>query len=154
MIIKENLTSMLDGVVVIFDGYSELQKRLKKKQYKERTEWFRSSYGHFFDEMNDYIDNADDKAAAMKELSQLVCSEAAKKYKKKKLFLGRSMLDLSFHMIYYIFPTIIAYEKDYSLDFAEAMRLAWNETMGENILSCADYDSLLGSFNEKILGMF
>ena len=29
---------MLDGVVEIFDGYRELQKRLKKKQYKERKE--------------------------------------------------------------------------------------------------------------------
>lgn len=145
---------MLDGIVEIFESYNELQKKLKKKQYKERTEYFRGAFGHYFEEMNDYIEASEDKEAAQKEVCKIVCEEAAKKYKKKSLFLGRAMLDLSFHMIYYIFPTILSYNKEYSASLADIMRQTWNEVTGENILSVADYDTLYGSFNEKILGLF
>lgn len=143
---------MLDGVVEIFEEYKELLKRLKKKQYEERTAYFKRTYGHYFDEMNDYIEAAEDKLAAETEISNILCDAVKAKYTKWGRISGRVLLDLSFHTLFFIFPTIIAYDKEYSSEFADTLRTVWNERFKQSIVECADYDTLHDSFNEKIFG--
>lgn len=145
---------MLEGVGEIFSDYKEMLKKLKKKQYEERTARFKNDFGHYFDEMNAYIESSDNKEVAMQELCDAFCADVDKKYRKWGRISGRVKLDLSFHLLYFVFPTIIAYEKDYSLAFADKLREVWNEKFGEKIVSCADYNSLYSSFNEKMFGMF
>ena len=55
---------MLDHVEIIFDNMPEMLKRLKKASYAERMEKFRSEHGHFFREMTDRVELAEDKDAA------------------------------------------------------------------------------------------
>lgn len=145
---------MLEGVGEIFNDYKGMLKKLKKKQYKERTDYFRREYGHYFDDMNSLIEESENREATMSEISNTICDEVFNKHKFFGKIPGFAMIDLSFHLIYYVFPTILASDKEYSNDLAENLRVTWNERFGEKINSFADYETLHGGFNEKIFGMF
>ena len=145
---------MLEGIIVIFEDYKEMLKKLKKKQYEERTIYYKREFGHFFDEMNEYIENSEDRQAAYDEISNIICDAVKTKY--TKFFgriSGRVILDLSFHLLFFVFPTILAYEKDYSAEFANRLREIWNERFKQTIVECADYTTLHDSFNEKFFGI-
>ena len=51
---------MLDHVENIFNNMPEMLKRLKKASYAERMERFRDEHGHFFREMTDAVELAED----------------------------------------------------------------------------------------------
>ena len=59
---------MLDHVEVIFNNMPEMLKRLKKASYAERMEKFRDEHGHFFREMTDAVELAENAGTITNDL--------------------------------------------------------------------------------------
>lgn len=57
-------------------------------------------------------------------------------------------------MIYYVFPTILGTEHEYAKLIADSICSAWGKRFKESQIQYTDYDTLYGSFREKIFGIF
>ena len=136
---------MLDHVEIIFDNMPELLKRLKKASYAERMEKFRGEHGHFFREMTDTVELAEDKDAAAAEIAGFTVRGKIK---------SRIQADMNFFMIYYVFPAILMTRSACADQVAKAVRDQWSRSFKNSDIGYTDYDSLLGAFNEKIFGLF
>ena len=67
---------------------------------------------------------------------------------------SRTQVDLNFFMIYYVFPTILGTEHEYAKLIADSICSAWGKRFKESQIQYTDYDTLYGSFREKIFGIF
>ena len=130
-------------------------KHLKKQSFEENTEYFKSEHGHYFDEMFDYVNAADDKNTAADEIAGILVKAVENKYSGKNGKLsGRDQVDLNFFMIYYVFPTILSYESEDNKVIADAICNKWGSSFKDSKIQYTDYDSLYGSFRHKIFGIF
>ena len=146
---------MLTGIENIFDNRNAMLKHLKKKSYEENTEYFKEKYGHLFDEMFEYVKEAEDKNAAADEVAKVFINAVSKKFAGKNgKVSGRDQVDLNFFMIYYVFPTIVGYESENNKLIADAICNKWGSSFKDSKISYTDYDSLYGSFRHKIFGIF
>ena len=146
---------MLTGIENIFDNRNVMLKHLKKKSYEENTEFFKEKYGHLFDEMFEYVKEAEDKNAAADEVAKVFINAVSKKFAGKNgKVSGRDQVDLNFFMIYYVFPTIIGYESENNKLIADAICNKWGASFKDSKIQYTDYDSLYGSFRHKIFGIF
>ena len=146
---------MLQGIENIFDKKDIMLKHLKKKNFEENTEYFKEAYGHFYDEMFEYVDAAEDKQTAAKELADAFIKAVQSKYSGKNgKISGRDQVDLNFFMIYYVFPTFLSYESEDNKLIADAICNKWGSTFKDSKIQYTDYDSLYGSFRHKIFGIF
>jgi len=60
---------MLNNLETIFDNMVEMMKKLKKKSYEANMKRFLEKNQHYFVEMTEYMDAAEDKDAAAKEIA-------------------------------------------------------------------------------------
>ncbi|MCI8306670.1 MAG: hypothetical protein HFH14_01350 [Lachnospiraceae bacterium] len=67
----------------------------------------------------------------------------------KKLPKGRNLMDLNIYMVMYVFPGIIATNREFSYYIAEMIGKKWPETFTGHVLGCADYDSIHSGFRRK-----
>ena len=145
---------MLDHVEIIFDNMPEMLKRLKKASYAERMEKFRSEHGHFFREMTDTVELAEDKDAAAAEMAGALVGAAQERFTVRGKIKSRIQADMNFFMIYYVFPAILMTRSACADQVAKAVRDQWSRSFKNSDIGYTDYDSLLGAFNEKIFGLF
>lgn len=147
---------MLENVESIFDNYKEMLKKLKKKVYQENMSKFRDEYGHYFEEMVECVDEAleEDKTDTINEIAVTLIDAVKQKYEKNGKMNGRTQADLNFFMIYYVFPAILLIENENVTLIADEIRDEWRKTFKNSNISYTDYESLLGSFREKIFGIF
>ena len=146
---------MLKGIENIFENRNNMLKHLKKKNFEENTETFKANYGHLFDEMFEYVKDAEDKKAAAEEIAKVFIDAVTKKFAGKNgKISGRDQVDLNFFMIYYVFPTILSYESDDNKTIADAICDKWGASFKDSKIQYTDYDSLYGSFRHKIFGIF
>ena len=130
-------------------------RHLKKKSFEKNTQDFIDSYGHYFREMKEYVEAAEDKDAAVDELAQCLVNAVDKKFKNKKgKISARTQMDLNFFMIYYVFPTILKLESPDAKRIADGICKVWSRTFKESDIQYTDYDTLYASFREKIFGIF
>ena len=61
---------MLDHVEIIFENMKPMMKKLKKKNYKANMEEFLGTHGHYFQEMTELTENAEDKGAVADEIAR------------------------------------------------------------------------------------
>ena len=61
---------MLDHVEIVFENMKPMMKKLKKKNYKINMEEFLETYGHYFQEMTEMTENAENKDAAADEIAR------------------------------------------------------------------------------------
>ena len=146
---------MLKGIENIFEKRDIMLKHLKKKNFEENTEFFKNQYGHLFDEMFEYVGEAEDKDKASNEIANVFIKAVANKFSGKNgKISGRDQVDLNFFMIYYVFPTILSYESDDNKLLADAICDKWGSSFKDSKIQYTDYDSLYGSFRHKIFGIF
>ena len=145
---------MLDHVEVIFNNMPEMLKRLKKASYAERMEKFRDEHGHFFREMTDAVELAEDRDAAAAEIAGVVVEAARERFTVRGRINGRTQTDMNFFMIYFVFPAILMTRSTCADQVAKAIRDQWSRTFKNSDIGYTDYESLLGSFTEKIFGIF
>lgn len=147
---------MLENLETIFDNMDGMLKKLKKKSYEENTKQFTLKHGHFFREMMDYIDAADEKEEAAKDIARALGESAENTFGKgaKKKISSSVQADINFFMIYYVFPSILKTEHKDSRLVADSICSEWKERFKSSEISYTDYDSLYNSFREKIFGIF
>ena len=146
---------MLQGIESIFENRQILLKHLKKKNYEENTEFFKNTYGHYFQEMLEHVEKADDKEAAASEIGAcLTDAVKANLSGKNGKMNGRVQADLNFFMIYYVFPTILDLESEYSKVIADGVCDEWGKAFKDSKIQYTTYDSIYGSFRNKIFGIF
>ena len=131
---------MLDHVEVIFNNMPEMLKRLKKASYAERMEKFRDEHGHFFREMTDAVELAEDRDAKAAEIAGVVVEAA------RERFTVRGRIN--------VLRDILMTRSTCADQVAKAIRDQWSRTFKNSDIGYTDYESLLGSFTEKIFGIF
>lgn len=146
---------MLNGIETIFDNRDQMLRHLKKKSFEKNTQSFIDSYGHYFREMTEYVDSVSDKEQAAAEIANTLVNCVEKKFVSRKGKIdSRTQVDLNFVMIYYVFPTILGTEHEYAKLIADSICSAWGKQFKESQIQYTDYDTLYGSFREKIFGIF
>lgn len=147
---------MLKDIQTIFDNHKEMMDHLKKKSYEKNMEIFVEKYGHYLTEMTDYVDAAEDKDAAAKELAVCLVDAVDTKYSKgiRKKIPSFLQADLNMYMIYFVFPAILKTEHEESKRIADAICNEWRQRFKEGQIGYTDYDSIYNSFREKIFGIF
>ncbi len=146
---------MLEGIETIFNNKEKMMSHLKKKNYEENTKVFLENNGHFFDEMITYIDQANDKVKAVDEIAETFVSAVEKNFSNKKGRVPANVqVDLNFFMIYYVFPTILKLESSSAKSLADKICELWGNRFKDSKIQYTDYDTLYGSFRNKIFGIF
>ena len=147
---------MLEKAVTMFDNMDLMLKKLKKKSYEENMQQFLGKNQHFFREMTDHMDAAQDKEKAADEIADILaeCVEGRFAKGEKKKISSRTQADVNFFMIYYIFPAILKTEHADCRLIADRICAEWKSRFKDSAIGYTDYDSLHESFREKIFGIF
>ena len=147
---------MLENIVSVFDKKDALMKGLKKKSYEINMKTFRNDNNHFFFEMTDYVGASADKDAAAKEIAKIFVDETQAKFSKglRKKIPGYVQSDLNFFMIYFVFPAILMTLHDDSKLVADALLDEWRARFKDGQIGYTNYETLSGSFKDKIFGLF
>ena len=145
---------MLDGVEKIFENMQTMMKKLKKASYEKNMVGFRDEHGHYFSEMMAYMEAAEDKESAAKEIASEFVDRVEGNYKVKGRINGRIQADLNFFMIYYTFPALLMTGSDHAKTVADAVCAECGSRFKDSRINYADYDTIYAGFREKILGIF
>lgn len=147
---------MLDNIATMFDDMKSMMKHLKKKSYETNMEQFLKKYGSYFAEMARFLDEAQDKDDAAKELAKSFVGAVEKRFAtgKKSRIPSYVQADLNLFMIYYVFPGILKTEHENASMIADSICAEWGETFKDSKIGYTDYDTLYQSFKEKIFGIF
>lgn len=145
---------MLEGVENIFENMQPMMKKLKKASYEKNMIRFREAYGHYFSEMAEHVEAAEDKESAAKEVAMDFVDRVERNYAVKGKINGRVQADLNFFMIYYTFPAILMTGSAHAKMAADATCSEWGSRFVSSKISYADYDTIYGGFREKIFGIF
>ena len=147
---------MLDHVELIFENMKPMMKKLKKASYKENMEMFVREHGHYFREMTELTEKAENKNEKAKEIAKVFAESVEHEFASSKngRISGPLQLDLNFFMIYYVFPAILMTEHEDAVLIADQIRDEWGSRFKDSKIQYTDYDSLYGAFREKIFGIF
>lgn len=145
---------MLNNVSSMFDNMVPMLKKIKKKNYEERTKTFRDNYGHYIDEMTGYVDASEDKDATVEKIAQVFIEDIKAKYEVKGKINGRVQADMNFFMIYFVFPAILLTENENATKLADGICAKWGASFKNSNIGYTTYDKLYSSFKEKIFGIF
>ena len=145
---------MLEGIENIFDEMQSMMKKLKKTSYEENMKRFRDVHGHYFSEMTAYMEQAEDKKAAAKEIAASFVEQVEAHFKANGKINGRTQADMNFFMIYYTFPAILLTGGEYGKTIADAVCNEWGNCFRDSKIGYADYDTIYKGFREKIFGLF
>lgn len=145
---------MLEHVESMFDGMSDMMKKLKKASYEKNMGTFREKNDHFFLEMIAYVEQAEDRDEAFLLIAQTYVNKVKDAFTMKGHIKSRKQVDLNFFMIYYVFPALLLTENEYADHIAKSICNLWGATFKDSKISYANYDKLYNSFREKIFGLF
>ena len=147
---------MLENAETMFDNLDLMLKKLKKKSYEENMRQFLWKNQHYFQEMTDHMDAAQEKDKAAGEIAAALgdCVENRFGKGEKKKISSRMQADINFFMIYYIFPSILKTEHEDCRLIADTICAEWKRRFKDSAIGYTDYDSLYESFREKIFGIF
>lgn len=147
---------MLEQSATMFDDMQGMMKHLKKKNYEANMAQFLNVYGHYFREMTDYVEKAEDKEEAANEVAVCFVKEVEGKFARggKNRIPQHVQADLNFFMIYYVFPAILKTEHEQCRLIADSICTEWGTHFKNSKIGYTDYDTLYNSFREKIFGIF
>ncbi len=145
---------MLHGIETIFENKNEMLKHLKKKSFEKNTEEFLAKYGTYFEEIETYVSQAEDKQKAAEEIGECIADAVKKTFENKRGKIdGRTQIDLNFFMIYYVFPSVLRFGENGTVT-ADGICNVWGKRFKDGEINYTDYDTLYNSFREKIFGIF
>ena len=146
---------MLDHVERVFENMKPMMKKLKKASYKENMEMFVREHGHYFREMTQITESAEDKENAAAEIARVFAEGAEKKFASPRngKIGGALQMDMNFFMIYYVFPAILLTEHEDARLIADRIRDAWSGRFKDSDIQYSDYDTIYAAFREKIFGI-
>ena len=142
---------MLDNILEMFENHNSMMGRLKKATYKKNMYDFRVNFGADFQNMLETIADSEDKEATAQSISEEFTNKVYDIYSTNGKMKAAKRADLSFFMIYYVFPAILLAQNEYSTLFCDHLRDTWNAKFHEKI-GYTDYDSLYDGFRDKLFG--
>ena len=145
---------MLENIEVIFTDLELMLRKLKKSSYEQNMNRFRQEQGHFIDEMIGYVKSSEDMGEASKTVGEAFAEGVFNAFSDKGRIKGRKQADMNFFMIYYVFPAIQLTNEECAKPLCDGIVNAWNAKFRDTNISYTDYDTLYGSFRNKIFGIF
>ena len=128
----------------IFESYEPFSRITTKKEYENRMSTFQAERYAYLRELTE----ATDIAVA----SKTFCDGVHEKFKKFGKVRTGELMDLNCFLIYYIFPSILKNEGERAAAICNTLKDTWNSRFKCDI-NYTDYDSLMGGFKKKILGI-
>lgn len=144
---------MLEQVETMFDDMRDMMKKLKKASYEKNMSIFREKNEHFLQEMAQYVEQAEDKETAAKEVAVVFTGAVKNRFSVKGKIKPYLQTDLNFFMIYYVFPAILLTESEYKDLIAKSVCEEWGGKFVDSKIGYAGYDEIYGGFREKIFGI-
>lgn len=145
---------MLQGIEIIFADRVTMLTSLKKKAYEIFFREFEQKYEHYFTEMREYVEQADNEEAAAQEIGECINQAMIKAGSNKRGRLdARTRSELSLFMVYYMFPAILK-QGEAGQIIADGVLAACRRGLKNRSLQYVDYDTVYNGFHEKILGLF
>lgn len=138
----------------IFEDVEQMLRKLKKNSYEANMKRFRERHGDFIDAMIRYVKGSGDEKEAVKLMSEAFAKDVQSAFSVRGRIGGRKQADMNFYMIYYVFPAILLTNEDCASELCDGIRDAWNGTFEKTNINYTTYDSLYGSFRNKIFGIF
>ena len=145
---------MLQGIGKIFRDSDQMTHSIKKESYQSYMEGFMKEHGHYFSEMKEYVEQAEDPSGAAEEIGECLVRAAREACGSRRGKLdARTRSALHMFMVYYVFPAILR-QRDAGSVIAEGVLKAWRTGMKNPDMQYVDYDTICQGFREKILGIF
>ena len=139
----------------MFDKMYPMTEGLKKKAYETWMEEFREKHKEILKEIIESVEKAQEREEKALEIAAVFADAVESKFSKRGRISARKQVDINCFMIYYIFPAILLTQSDYAVMMADAIRDTWKVRFkNSSHLEYTDYNTIHGSFNEKIFGMF
>lgn len=135
---------MAFNISKIFESYEPFSRITTKKEYEDRMNTFLTERYAYLKELTE----ATDAAAA----SNAFCDGVHEEFKKFGKVRTGELMDLNCFLIYYIFPAILKNEGERAEAICDTLKATWNSRFKCDI-NYTDYDSLMGGFKKKILGI-
>lgn len=146
---------MQERIELMFAKMYPMTDGLKKKSYDKWMTEFREMHGQTFQEMIEILVRASDREAKAKEVAGMFADVVEHQFSKRGKISAPRQVDINCFMIYYVFPAILLTQNECAVLLADALRDEWRVRFkNSSQLAYTDYDTLRGSFNEKIMGMF
>lgn len=145
---------MLEQMEQMFSGMIQMLKHLKKDTYEKNMQEFGEKYGHYFQEMVQYVEAGPDQERAARELGDQFTEKVWNAYQKRGKIGGRTQTDLDFFMIYYVFPSVLLTNSPCGKITADELCAAWRRRFKGSNISYTTYEELYNGFRTKILGIF
>lgn len=128
----------------IFSDCSYFLKRFDDENYKYNMELFRKKWnGTFVDTI--LANNYDADSASFVSQVKVLYTRFGKLKQSRRQELG-------LFMIYYVFPAIILTECENAGSLCDVLLASWNKEM-ETDITYMNYEEILATFNDKLLGM-
>lgn len=145
---QERIEEMFAKMYPMTDG-------LKKKSYDKWMAEFREKHGQTFQEMVVAVEQSESRAEEAKNIAGMFADVVEHQFSKRGKISAPRQVDINSFMIYYVFPTILLTQSECAVLLADALRDEWRGRFrNSSQLAYTDYDTIRGSFNEKIMGMF
>lgn len=145
---------MFENAYEMFDLSMIKFKKAKKATYEQRMETFRKEYGQYFDEMNLYVNAAEDKEQAAEDVAKAFTDSAFNHFAKRGKVRGLIGSDAVLFMIFYVFPAILLTEGENATLICDKIRDDFSVRFGNPQMGYATFDEIHDSFREKIFGLF
>lgn len=137
----------------LFDEYQQKMKRLKKASYKLNYENMIIGHKDTIMTIADELNGADNKEDTAKQIGKEFAESVYDCFARGSRLSSMKKSDLSFFMIYYVFPAFLDVAGENASLLCDSIRDAWNAKFGMNI-DYTDYETLLGGFKDKLFGLF
>lgn len=145
---QERIEEMFAKMYPMTDG-------LKKKSYDKWMAEFREKHGQTFQEMAVAVEQSENRAEEAKNIAGMFADVVEHQFSKRGKISAPRQVDINSFMIYYVFPTILLTQSECAVLLADALRDEWRRRFrNSSQLAYTDYETIRGSFNEKIMGMF
>lgn len=145
---------MLDGIGQMFGDRKKMLASLKKESYEAFTCKFDEEYGHYFSEMKEYVEQAEDEKQAAEEIGGCVMQAITESCRNKRGKLdSRTRAEVSLFMVYYVFPAILKQGEE-GVQIADGVLAACRKGLHNREMKYVDYETIYNGFRDKVLGLF
>lgn len=145
---------MLTQIETMFDNMKVMMQDIKKAEYEQYMREFRERNGHYFLEMTQYVQEAQDKEAAAKEIGSVLANAVKDRFSVRNKIKSHVQADLNLFAVYYVFPALLLMENEHSELIVQSICDVWGKTFKGSKIRYLDYNTIHDAFNEKILGIF
>ncbi len=139
----------------MYENMKAMMKKLKKPEYEKRFGDFRDQHGELIRQIVSRVDQAEDKKSAAEATGRQLVQELKEKYAMPRGKMNSGVqADLNLFTIFYVFPAILMEGGDSAKQAADGICEEWAKEFKGNNIQYTDYDTLYGSFRNKIFGLF